>query len=186
MQYLLSNSGPEFRELFFFSVSTFGWIQHANNREKKKNRKKKKGKKKKALVSTPASTVSVLNHEKGRLLMRLIHIMMYFTSYSQQIHCNMSFFMYHERYMSTQAYRGWGSLWITVQFCTLCWRRKNWKFTQAIASKPSRPRVSCELHSNKCEHYKTCVLKLISKEVSHFIATRIRDSKVIFTLFYIS
>lgn len=112
MQYLLSTSGLEFRELFS-SVSTFGWAQHARRKEKKKAR-----------LSIPASTVSVLNHERRRLLMRLIHIMMYFTSYSQQIHCNMSFFMHYERYMSTRAYEGWGSLnnWPILHL--MCWRRR--------------------------------------------------------------
>lgn len=51
---------------------------------------------------------------------------------------------------------------------------------------PNPPDLRSAVNSNKSQHYKTHVLKLISKEVSHFIATRIRDSKVIFTLVYIS
>lgn len=65
-----------------------------------------------------------------RLLTRLIHIMMYFTSYSQQIRCNMSSFMYHERYMSTQACEGWGSLSEKqTSFAPRAEEGKNWKFT---------------------------------------------------------
>lgn len=176
MQYLLSTSGSEFREFFFFLFRHLAEHNTPAREEKTQH------------TGFHSCKHHVCIKSWERLLMRLIHIMMYFTSYSQQIRCNMSFFMYHERYMSTQAWEGWGSLSEKqTSFAPRAEEGKNWKFTSAIASKSSRPQVSCELHSNKREHYKSCVLKLISKEVSHFIAAqKKRDSKVIFTLLYIS
>lgn len=60
---------PWVQRIIFFCFNI--WLSTTCQQERKKK-----------LVSIPASTVSGLNHERRRLLMRLIHIMMYFTSYS--------------------------------------------------------------------------------------------------------
>lgn len=60
---------PWVQRIIFFCFNI--WLSTTCQQERKKK-----------LVSIPVSAVSGLNHERRRLLMRLIHIMMYFTSYS--------------------------------------------------------------------------------------------------------